>query len=260
MQPHQTTEIVLKLPDLESLAPFNRAGCSPLYSSSERESTEWMLSHGIFPNRRSDWLLATHPEFLGAYIYPYADANGLRIATDVLTILFTLDEVTDSQEGQEALPTRNTFVKALTGKSIDVMSPIAVFTKEYVVAPCFVGRSATLEDHVKLRRDNGGVLPAFDAIEVALGITPPKRYSMTEIFTAWFLPQTTWYATQTTSLPTRKSMPSASMAATLSRFSCTKRGLSHQDAIDEVGKLYRKCADTFFDVQSGHAFLWSGSR
>ncbi|KAL5518435.1 hypothetical protein ACEPAH_117 [Sanghuangporus vaninii] len=278
MQPQQTTEIVLKLPDLESLTPFNWAGCNPLYSPSKRESTEWMLSHGIFPDRRSDWLLATHPELLGAYVYPYADANGLRIATDVLTILFALDEVTDAQEEQEALATRNTFVKALTGMSIDDTSPIAVFARDYMKRLSGVstellerlvshftaymdatareashrtdGKIPTLEDHIRLRRDNGGVLPAFDVIEVALGITLPPEVFNDRDLQSMVLAANDMICYANDIFSYAKEYADGLDGCNTITILMHERGLSHQDAIDEVGKLYRRCADMFLTCKA----------
>ncbi|KAL5495813.1 hypothetical protein ACEPAI_1277 [Sanghuangporus weigelae] len=262
MQPQQTTEILLKLPDVESLTPFNWAGCNPLFSPSKRESTEWMLSHGVFPDHIGLRLLATHPELLGAYIYPYADANGLRIATDVLTILFTLDEVTDAQGEQEALATRHTFVKALTGESIDDTSPIAAFMKDYIrslsgvsaeVLGQFVshftaymdattretghrtnGEIQTLEDHnINIRWGNGGVLPAFDAIEASMVLAANDMICYAkDIFS---------YA---------KEYADGLDGCNAITILMHEQGLSHQDAIDEVGKLYRKCADTFLTCKA----------
>ncbi|KAL5534777.1 hypothetical protein ACEPAG_1241 [Sanghuangporus baumii] len=273
MQPQQTTEIFLKLPDVESLAPFNWAGCNPLFSHSKRESTEWMLSHGVFSDHKGSRLHATHPELLGAYVYPYADTNGLRIATDLLTILFTVDEVTDAQGEQEALATRHTCVKALTDESIDDTSPIAVFTRDYIqrlssistevlerFVPHFTaymdattreaghranGKIPTLEDHIKLRRDNGGLRTAFDVIEVVLGITLPPEVYEDRDFQSMVLAANDMICYANDIFSYAKEYADGLDGCNSIMILMHEQGLSHQDAIDEVGKLYRKCADTF---------------
>ncbi|KAL5518434.1 hypothetical protein ACEPAH_116 [Sanghuangporus vaninii] len=278
MQPQQTAEIALKLPDLQSLTPFNWAGCNPLYSPSKRESTEWMLSHGIFPDLSCSRLLASHPELLGAYIYPYADANTLRIATDVLTILFALDEVTDGQGEQEALASRNTFVNALTGKSIDDMSPIAAFTRDYMkrisgvpieLLERFVShfveyidattreaghrsncKIPTLEDHIKLRRDNGGVLPTFDVMEVALGITLPPEVFSDRDFQSMVIAANDMICYANDIFSYAKEYADGLDGCNIITVLIHNKGLSHQDAIDESGKLYKRCIDTFLTCKA----------
>ena len=126
----QSEELVLRIPDLISLTPFQWDGCNPLYSSADRASTQWMVAHGVLSDSKHVQLDATNPDLLGAYVYPYADAKSLRIATDVLTILFALDEFTDDQGAQEASVTRDIFARALRGDSSDDTSPISTFTRE----------------------------------------------------------------------------------------------------------------------------------
>ena len=131
MDSEKAAEVVLKLPDFVSLTPFQWAGCNAVYSPFKRESTEWMLGYGIFPSPKGPRrLVATNPELLAAYAYPYADAKGLRSAGDLLTILFSLDEVTDVQNESDAIITRDTFANGLKGESSGDTSPIALFARE----------------------------------------------------------------------------------------------------------------------------------
>ena len=73
--------------------------------------------------------METHTELLGAYTYPFVEAKGLRIANDWLTMLATLDQFTDDQDGSGARATSEIFIKALNGESENA-SPITSFTKE----------------------------------------------------------------------------------------------------------------------------------
>ena len=126
----QFTELTLKLPALPSLTPFPWAGCNPHYAHSHSSSTNWIFSSGIFSDRKRARLNKTNIELLGAYTYPYTDANGLRLANDLLAIITTLDDITDEQDSRGAKATRDAFVKALTDDTADDGSPIAIFTKE----------------------------------------------------------------------------------------------------------------------------------
>ena len=74
--------------------------------------------------------MATSTDLLGAYAYPYADTKGLRIASDWVTMLATMDQFTDDQDGNGAKSTRDTFVEALTGEPTDNAHPVTRFTTE----------------------------------------------------------------------------------------------------------------------------------
>lgn len=125
-------EFTVKLPDIIALTPFTNTwlGCNPHHSRSNRQSTEWMISYGVLSGEKRAKLIKTNPDLLGAYSHPYAEPNGLRLASDFATILFALDEFTDDQSAEDARATHDTFMKALNGNSGDDASPITLFTKE----------------------------------------------------------------------------------------------------------------------------------
>ncbi|EJD04498.1 terpenoid synthase [Fomitiporia mediterranea MF3/22] len=190
----------LAIPDLLLLTPFPWDKGNPHYSSEKKESTEWMLKYGVFSDHRRDRLNTINIELFGAYTYPYADAEALRIVTDFVMILFALDEFTDLQDQDGAKATSDIFVNALNGVSGNDNSPIALFTKDFMarlsriaspevrerfVTHCSAyidactreaGWRATnkipsFEEYTHLRRDNGGAQTTFDLIEAVLGVT-----------------------------------------------------------------------------------------
>ncbi|KAL5534778.1 hypothetical protein ACEPAG_1242 [Sanghuangporus baumii] len=268
----RTKEIVFKIPDLISLTPFPWIGCNPLYSCTDRESTKWMGNHGVLSNAKQAQLAASQTELLGAYVYPYADINGLRIATDFLTILFALDEVTDDQEAKEALATRDTFVKALTGESNDDTSPIAIFTRDFMsrlsgvsseLLKRFIahfiqyidatvreagnrtdGKIPTFEEHLRLRRDNGGLFSTFDIIEVALGITLPPEVFVDSNFQSIVLAANDMISYSNDIYSYAKEVVDGVENCNAITILMHNKRLSHQEAVDEVGELYKDCADT----------------
>ncbi|EJD04456.1 terpenoid synthase [Fomitiporia mediterranea MF3/22] len=195
---------VLVVPDLLSLIPYTWDKCNPLYSPDKRESIEWMLKYNVLTNHRRNRLDGLNVELSGAYQYPSSNAEGLRIATDFVMILFTVDEFTDVQDADSAKTTRDVFVNALNGVSSNDKSPIALFTKDFMtrlsriaspevrerfVSHCVAyinatAKEATLratnkklsfEEYTHLRRDNGGELACFDLIEAVLRIALPAE-------------------------------------------------------------------------------------
>ncbi|KAL5535013.1 hypothetical protein ACEPAF_3104 [Sanghuangporus sanghuang] len=268
----RTKEIVFKIPDLISLTPFLWIGCNPLYSCTDMESTKWMGNHGVLSNAKQAQLVATQAELLGAYVYPYAEIDSLRIATDLLTIMFALDEVTDDQAAKEALATRNTFVKALTSESNDDTSPIAMFTRdfmnrlsgisnkpldrfiahfiEYIDATAREagnrtdGKIPTFEEHLCLRRDNGGLFSAFDIIEVALGITLPPEVLVDNNFQSIVLAANDMISYSNDIYSYAKEVMDGVENCNAITILMHSKGLSHQEAMNKVGELYKDGADT----------------
>ncbi|EJC98071.1 terpenoid synthase [Fomitiporia mediterranea MF3/22] len=198
----QPTQLVL--PDLFSLCPFPWSGPNPHYSPSNRQTTEWVLNSGVFADDAGirARLDATMPEMIGAYTFPYADGDNLRIVNDFIMILFVWDEMTDVQDENGASETRNAVVRALTGQSGDG-SPLDRITRDFMsrvpfpsdavrkrfISHCIEYMDATIEEaslreeggvlsieeYLTFRRNSGAVRPCFDLIEVVLGITLPRE-------------------------------------------------------------------------------------
>ncbi|THH10878.1 hypothetical protein EW145_g1031 [Phellinidium pouzarii] len=195
MQP--TTELLI--PDLLSLCPFPWSS-NPHHSRANKESTEWVLSHGIFANSKRARIISSNGALLGAHTYTYANADVLRTCSDFLNLLFTLDEISDDQDINGVRRTRDAFVNALNGK-YDDNSVVSRFTKDFMkrlskstkefrrrfITHCTdyidtvlpeadlraQGKVLSLEEYVHHRRENGGVRPCFDLFEYAFGITLP---------------------------------------------------------------------------------------
>lgn len=124
------------LPDLHSMCPW-RASLNPHHAEVAAASSAWALSYDIFkhiPNeKKHDFFLKRGGELLCAYAYPYAAPEMLRTACDFLNLLFTIDEVSDEQDGAGAQTTAESVVRALSDESYDDDSVLCKMTKEYVV-------------------------------------------------------------------------------------------------------------------------------
>ena len=122
----QQTQI--KLPDLRTLCPFTWA-TNPHFVQANEQSTDWVLSYGIFDDEGRARFACTNGALLGAHTYTYADLDKLRTCSDFLNLLFTLDEISDGQDVAGVRATRDAFVNALNG-IYDDGSVVSRFTKE----------------------------------------------------------------------------------------------------------------------------------
>ena len=89
-----------------------------------------MLDYGILDGDDRARFDATSLELLGAYTHPYADASDLRIASDLMAILYAIDAVTDAQDTETVKVTRDVLTYGLTNSTCKGASPITLFTQE----------------------------------------------------------------------------------------------------------------------------------
>ncbi|OCB88734.1 terpenoid synthase [Sanghuangporus baumii] len=267
----QATELTLNIPDLFSSTPFPWAGCNPLYTPAKRESTEWILDYGLFSDYRRTRFRATYTELLGAYAYPYADAKSLRIASDWVTLLAACDQFTDEQDKDGAKATRDAFIRALHGDPEVVPSPITSPTKDFMASISHIStelharfvshliqyidgisKEATLrtdgefpsfEEYIKIRRDNGGLFPCCDIVEIILGITLPRKViedkNFQKILDAAVDMMCLSNDIYSYALEYASGLDSCNAVTILMH----NEGLLHQEAMDRTAQLYKNCAD-----------------
>ncbi|KAI5122525.1 hypothetical protein M0805_005252 [Coniferiporia weirii] len=191
----------LVLPDLLSVCPFPWKS-NEHFSQANSESTDWVLSYGIFANTKRAHFITTNGALLGAHTYTYTNAEVLRTCSDFLNLLFTLDEISDDQDVKGVRETRDAFVNAMNGK-YDESSVVSRFTRDFMKrlsngSPEFRKRFIkhctdyidtvlpeadlraqdkvlSLEEYVHHRRENGGVRPCFDLFEYAFNVALPDE-------------------------------------------------------------------------------------
>ncbi len=131
-----TPSNIYTLPDLHSMCPW-RASLNPHHAAAAAASSAWVLSYDIFQlisdEKKHDFFIKRGSELLCAYAYPYAAQEMLRTACDFVNLLFTIDEVSDEQDGAGAQKTAQIVLCALSDESYDDDSVLCTMTKEYVV-------------------------------------------------------------------------------------------------------------------------------
>lgn len=117
------------LPDLVSLLPY-RGFVNPHYERASKSSSAWVNGYNIVPDRKRAFFQQGGSELLCAYAYSYAGYEELRTTMDLVNILFTVDEVSDDQNGKDAYKTGRVFLNALRDADWDDGSALAQMTKE----------------------------------------------------------------------------------------------------------------------------------
>ncbi|CCM04973.1 uncharacterized protein FIBRA_07171 [Fibroporia radiculosa] len=118
------------LPDLLSNVPF-KSSFNPHYEEAATESSIWINSFKAVPDRKRAFFLQGGSELLCAYAYCYATRERLRTTCDFVNILFTVDEISDEQNGKDAHSTGRIFLNALRDPSWDDGSVLATMTKDF---------------------------------------------------------------------------------------------------------------------------------
>lgn len=117
------------LPDL--LALFPSQGCTnPHYTKASEESYNWLMNFSIFRDHVQKSLHRGESELLCSYAYHYAEYEILRTCCDVVNLLFVLDEVSDKQNGQDALQTGNISCNAMCDPDYEDGSELCAITKQ----------------------------------------------------------------------------------------------------------------------------------
>ena len=84
----------------------------------------------LFSGRKAEFFRKRGSELLAAHAYPYADRDRFRAACDFVNVLFVVDEISDDQNGKDALQTGTVFYKALSDPNFDDGSILCTMTKQ----------------------------------------------------------------------------------------------------------------------------------
>ncbi|THH10892.1 hypothetical protein EW145_g1023 [Phellinidium pouzarii] len=104
----------VKLPDLFSVCYF-AVSLHPQYQQVALESNAWVGAYQILGPDTCAFFTRINTPLLGAYVYTYATYDKLRIACDLINMLFSVDELSDDQDGVAAHSTMELYVRALLG-------------------------------------------------------------------------------------------------------------------------------------------------
>ena len=89
------------LPDLLSICPLE-GSISQHHERAARESSAWVDSYNFFVDRKRMEFITGCNELLVSHAYPYADYEQFRTVCDFVNLLFTVDEISDDQDGKGA--------------------------------------------------------------------------------------------------------------------------------------------------------------
>ena len=113
-----------KLPNLLPMCPF-QGRTNPHYESAAAESSAWVLSFGVFKDKKQDFFVSRGSELLCSHAYPYAGHDELRTCCDFVNLLFVVDAVSDDQDGIGARATGEVFLNSMRYPDWDDGSALA---------------------------------------------------------------------------------------------------------------------------------------
>ncbi len=152
------------LPDLHAVTPY-KGSFNPHYPEAAAESSEWVNSYKVLSDKKRAFFLQGGSELLCAHAYPYAGYQQFRTTCDFVNLLFTVDEISDDQNGKGAYETGLTFYNAMSDPAYDDGTVLCKMTKEYV-------------DHRRLRREAPSLTPrSFSSLQVYRAPPPALRPS-----------------------------------------------------------------------------------
>jgi len=120
------------LPDLRSMCPLKDA-TNPHHKSAAAESRAWINSFKVFNDAKRAEFIAGSNELLVSHAYPFAPYERFRVCCDFINTLFVVDEISDVQNGEDALSTGMIYLNVLKDPSWDDGSRLAQITRELVI-------------------------------------------------------------------------------------------------------------------------------
>lgn len=120
-----------RLPNLHPLCPF-KPRFNPHHEAAAAASSQWVLSFNALKGKKLEFFKEGGSELLCAWAYPYAGLEQLRTCCDFVNLLFTIDEISDDQNGKDATATGLVVLNAMKDDAFDDGSVLCKMTKEYV--------------------------------------------------------------------------------------------------------------------------------
>ncbi|THH10889.1 hypothetical protein EW145_g1026 [Phellinidium pouzarii] len=194
--------IEIKLPDLFSLCPFP-ISLHPQYKRVSLESNAWVGTYEVLgPDSCAIFTWIDTP-LLGSYVYSYATYDKLRIACDLINMIFAMDDLSDEQDSVAAHSTMDLHIGVLFGgqgdasavsrmslsfreRAMEQFGPNSLrrFLTNYKSYSEAVGAEAvnrerrtilSIEGYRIFRRESAAAKPCFDIIESCCGIDLPDK-------------------------------------------------------------------------------------
>ena len=106
---------------------------NPHHKSAAAESRAWINSFKVFSDEKRAEFIAGSNELLVSHAYPFAPYERFRVCCDFINTLFVVDEISDEQNGEDALSTGMIYLNVLKDPSWDDGSKLAQITRESVI-------------------------------------------------------------------------------------------------------------------------------
>ncbi|KAI0360074.1 terpenoid synthase [Trametes cingulata] len=273
--PFETSSFVL--PDLHAVTPF-KGSFNPFYVEAAAESSEWVNSYRILSDRKRAFFLQGGSELLCAHAYPYADHERLRTTCDFVNLLFTVDEISDDQNGKDAHGTGLIFYNSMRDQDYDDGTTLCKMTKEFtarLLKHCgpltyrrFIkhckdyieavaveaelrerGEVLDLDAYQTLRRENSAVRFCFGLAGYALGIDLPDEIVEHPAFMAMHLSTVDMVCWSNDLYSYNMEQAMGHTTNNIITVLMQHKGLDLQGAADYVGVHFKKLVDTFLDAK-----------
>ncbi|KAG5645541.1 hypothetical protein DXG03_005816 [Asterophora parasitica] len=198
------------LPDLLASCPL-KTGVNPHYEKAAAEARAWIDSYNVFTDRKRAFFVLGSNELLASHVYNYAGFEQFRTCCDFINVLFVFDELSDEQNGEDALATGSIFLNAMKDPNWDDCSVFSHMTKEFrarflrlsgpratarflqrweTYCACVVkeaelrerGEVLEVDAFIALRRENSAVRLCFGLVEYCFGTDLPDEVFEDPVF------------------------------------------------------------------------------
>ncbi|KAI0833263.1 terpenoid synthase [Trametes gibbosa] len=265
------------LPDLHAVTPF-KGSFNPHYTEAAAESSEWVNSYNVLSDKKRAFFLQGGSELLCAHAYPYADHERLRTCCDFVNLLFTVDEISDDQNGKGAYETGLTFYNAMSDLAYEDGTTLCKMTKEFtarLLKHCgpltynrFIkhckdyieavaeeadlrerGEVLDLDAYQTLRRENSAVRFCFGLAGYALGIDLADEVVEHPAFMAMHLSTVDMVCWSNDLYSYNMEQAMGHTTNNIMTVLMQHKGLDLQGAADCVGVHVKGLVDTFLDAK-----------
>ncbi|KAF8072026.1 terpenoid synthase [Lyophyllum atratum] len=266
------------LPDLLATCHLE-GGVNPHYEKGAAESRAWINSYNVFTDRKRAFFVLGSNELLVSHVYNYAGYEEFRTCCDFVNVLFVFDELSDEQDGKDALATGNIFLNAMKDPNWDDRSLFSQMTKEFRerflrlsgprAAARFVkhwetycaaviqeaelrerGEILDLDAFITLRRENSAVRLCYGLIEFCCGTDLPDEVFEDPAFVDiyWAAVDLVCWANDVYSydMEQSKGISGNNIVTVL----MVNKNMTLQEASDHVGAVSKELMDRFTSAQA----------
>ena len=106
---------------------------NPHHKTAAAESRAWINSFEVFSDEKRAEFIAGSNELLVSHAYPFASYERFRVCCDFINTLFVVDEISDVQNGTDALTTGMIYLNILKDPTWDDGSKLAQISRESVI-------------------------------------------------------------------------------------------------------------------------------